>query len=586
MKVKTCPIAFMSYAQVDNKYTEGHLTVFRERLESAVRLQTGEHDFEIFQDKINLKFGDNWRRTIKESLDEAMFLMPIITPSFFNSQACRAEFESFLERERELQRDDLILPIYYVDCRWLNNETDRLRDSMAQVISSRQYADWRELRLEPFDSREVRKALAKLAAQIGFALERIRPDTEIKTNVSNEPEVRGLKQRPFDHGSIDIPYVEDQRRPVRPPVPKNEPPELVVDQTDRGHYTTITDAINAANPGDRVVVLPGTYEESIVIDKPLEIIGMGRREEIVVQASNQHTVSFKTTLGRVVNLTLRQIGGSSDWFAVHIAQGRLELKECDISSESSSCVAIQGGADPRVVNNRIHDGRASGVYVFADGRGTLEENEIFGNSLAGVSIRNGADPTVRKNSIHDCGREGIILQENAAGTIEDNRIYRNNFSGVEIRENSTALLRHNHVYDGKAGGVYVHKNANARLEDNHIFGNELAGVAIKTGANPTLHRNFIHDGKQSGVFVNDDGQGMIEDNDIFGNAYSGVEIKNGGKPTIRGNRIYKNRHLGVWIGDGGRGIIENNEFRENSKGAFYISTDCEPSVQCQGNVEK
>ena len=576
----------MSYAQVVNKYTEGHLTAFRERLESAVRLQTGEHDFEIFQDKIHLKLGDNWRRRIKESLDEAMFLIPIITPSFFKSQACRAELECFLERELELQRDDLILPIYYVDCRLLNNETDRLRDPLAQVIYSRQYADWRELRLEPLDSPEVRKALAKLGTQIGFALEHIHPETETKINVSTEPEFSGVKQHTFEHGSIDIPYVEDQRSPAREPVPKNEPPELVVDQTDRGHYRTITAAINAANPGDRVVVLPGTYEEAIVIDKPLEIIGMGRREEIVVQASGKNTVSFKTTLGRLVNLTLRQIGGGPDWFAVHIAQGRLELKECDISSESSSCVAIQGGADPRVVNNRIHDGRASGVYVFADGRGTLEENEISGNSLAGISIRNGADPTVRKNRIHDCGREGIIVQEDAAGTIEDNRIYGNTFSGVEIRENSTALLRHNHIYDGKAGGVYVHKNSQALLEYNHIFGNELAGVAIKTGANPTLHRNFIHDGKQSGVFVNDDGQGMIEDNDIFGNAYSGVEIKTGGSPTIRGNRIYKNCHLGVWIGDGGGGTIENNEFRENSKGTLYISADCEASVQRRGNVEK
>ena len=46
------PIAFMSYARLDDEYTEGYLTEFRERLERAVRLHTGKHDFEIFQDKI------------------------------------------------------------------------------------------------------------------------------------------------------------------------------------------------------------------------------------------------------------------------------------------------------------------------------------------------------------------------------------------------------------------------------------------------------------------------------------------------------------------------------------------------------
>lgn len=580
------PIAFMSYARLDDKYTEGHLTGFRERLEGAVRLHTGRNPFEIFQDKIHLRFGDNWKRRIKESLDEAMFFIPIITPRFFISDACREELGCFLERESELQRDNLIFPVYYVDTKLINDESARIKDPLAQAIASRQYADWRELRLEPLSSPEAIKAVDKLGKQIALAYDRLNPETETKTNVGTKPEDTGVKQHPFEQGSKDIPYIKDQRGPARAPVPKNEPPELVVDQTDRGHYRTIADAINAANPGDRIFVLPGIYEEAIVIDKPLEIIGRGRREEIIVQASGQNTVSFKTTLGRVVNLTLKQIGGGSDWFAVHIAQGRLELKECDISSESSSCVAIQGGADPRVVSNRIHDGRASGVYVFADGRGTLEGNEIFGNSLAGVSIRSGADSTVRDNRIHDCSREGIILQENASGTIEGNRIFGNTFSGVEIRENSTALLRHNHIYDGKAGGVYVHKNAQGLLEGNHIFGNALAGVAIKTGANPTLRRNFIHDGKQSGIFVNDDGQGTIEDNDIFGNAYSGIEIKTGGNPTIQGNRIYKNSHVAVWVGEGGRGVIENNEFRENLGGSSYISADCESEVHCRGNVEK
>ena len=577
-------IAFMSYARFDDECTEGYLTEFRERLERAVHLHTGKHDFEIFQDK-TLEFGDNWQRRIKESLHEAMFLIPIITPRFFSRKACREELECFLERERELQQDNLIFPVYYVDTALINDEATRSQDPLAQIIASRQYADWRELRLEPLSSPEAKKAVDKLGKQIALAPERINPKTETKTSVSAKPEDTGVKQHPFEQGSKDIPYIKDPGRPARAPVPKNEPPARVVDQT-RGEYRTITDAINAAKPGDRVFVLPGTYEEAIVIDKPLEIIGRGKREEIIVQVSGQNTLSFKTTLGRVVNLTLKQTGGGSDWFAVHIAQGRLELKECDISSESSSCVAIQGGADPRVVSNKIHDGRASGVYVFADGRGTLEGNEICRNSLAGVSIRSGADSIVRHNRIHDCSREGIILQENASGVIEDNRIFGNTFSGVEIRENSTALLRHNHIYDGNAGGVYVHTNAQALLEENHIFGNALAGVAIRFGANPTLRRNFIHDGKQSGIFVNDDGQGTIEDNDIFGNAYSGIEIKTGGNPTVRGNRIYKNSHVAVWVGEGGRGVIENNEFRKNLGGFAYISADCESKVHCRDNVEK
>ncbi|HMG73621.1 MAG TPA: right-handed parallel beta-helix repeat-containing protein [Pyrinomonadaceae bacterium] len=583
------PKAFMSYCQLDDKYEEGRLTEFRERLEAEIRIQTGK-DFTIFQDRVDIKPAENWRDRIKESLDEVLLLIPIITPSFFNSEACRAELEYFLKREKHLKRSDLVLPIYYVDCPVLNDQAQLAKDKPAQAIASHQCADWRELRFEPFSLPQVGRTLAQLAIQIGDALDRTFASKETAAkanlNVERQAQAQEITKSPQGLRSVDVPYAEDQQDIVRAPSPRNEPPTWVVDQTDRGHYRTITEAIKAADPGDRVVVLPGIYEEGIIIDKPLEIIGMGNRDKIVVQATGANTISFKTTLGRVVHLTLRQMGGGENWFGVEIAQGRLELEDCDISSQSSSCVAIQAGADPRIRLNLIHDGKASGVYVFDSGRGTIEDNEICRNMLAGVAIRNGGNPTVRRNRIYDCEREGIILYDNGQGTIEDNSIFGNTFSGVEIRGDSTPLLRHNRIYNGKAGGIYVQKNAQGMLEDNEIFGNALAGVAIQTGANPTLSRNSIHDGKQSGIFINENGQGIIEENDIFGNAYSGLEIKTGGNPTVRRNHINNNHHLALWIGEGGGGIVEDNDLRHNIQGSFYISPDCNSRVERRRNLEK
>lgn len=81
MVIKSGPIAFMSYVRLDDEYEEGRLTEFRKRLSAEVRLQTGR-DFPIFQDRIHIKLGENWKRRIKESLDEVFFLIPIITPAF------------------------------------------------------------------------------------------------------------------------------------------------------------------------------------------------------------------------------------------------------------------------------------------------------------------------------------------------------------------------------------------------------------------------------------------------------------------------------------------------------------------------
>lgn len=171
VKKDRSPLAFMSYARFVDEHDLGQLTKFRERLSGEVQVQTGEA-FPIFQDRKDIHWGQHWQERIDNSLDAVTFLIPILTPSFFKSPKCREELEKFLEREKALGRNDLILPIYYVDCPVLNDEEKRKKDKLAETIVNRQYADWRDLRFEPFTSPQVCKTLAIMAIQIRDTLEK------------------------------------------------------------------------------------------------------------------------------------------------------------------------------------------------------------------------------------------------------------------------------------------------------------------------------------------------------------------------------------------------------------------------------
>ena len=107
------PVAILSYVRLDDRYEDGRLSEFCNRLAREMRMQTGR-PFHIFQDRKDIGWGQQWQQRIEESLDAATFLIPIVTPVFFNSPACRAEFQRFLEREQKAGYDDLILPVYYV----------------------------------------------------------------------------------------------------------------------------------------------------------------------------------------------------------------------------------------------------------------------------------------------------------------------------------------------------------------------------------------------------------------------------------------------------------------------------------------
>ena len=97
---------FMSYARADDQHESGYISRLREWLVSEFRFQTGENLF-VFQDTEHIDIGERWKEVLENNLDQTTLLLVILTPSYLNSEACRAELKRFLDRERKLGRDDL-----------------------------------------------------------------------------------------------------------------------------------------------------------------------------------------------------------------------------------------------------------------------------------------------------------------------------------------------------------------------------------------------------------------------------------------------------------------------------------------------
>lgn len=157
------PAAFLSYVHSDDDHDRGRISRIRERLEGEIRMHTGA-PFQIFQDRNDLEWGQNWQSRIDDSLSEVSFLIRVITPSYFASPACRKEFEKFSERERDLGSDQLILPVYYLSADQIDETNNQ--DKIGVRLRSRQYSDWRHLRFFSLDSPEIAKHLADLASDV------------------------------------------------------------------------------------------------------------------------------------------------------------------------------------------------------------------------------------------------------------------------------------------------------------------------------------------------------------------------------------------------------------------------------------
>jgi hypothetical protein len=362
------------------------------------------------------------------------------------------------------------------------------------------------------------------------------------------------------------------------------PATFVVSKLGEGQFQSLADALSGAPTGARILVRPGRYKESVVLHKRVEIVGDGARSDIVLEGKDGACIEMRADYARVRGLTLcgRAGLGSRGHPAVSVPQGQLVLEDCDISSDSLACVAVQGSAaDPVVRHCRIHDSRSAGL-LFADrAEGLVEDCEIHGNANAGVEIREEAKPSVRRCKIFEGRQGGVLVHDRGKGVLEHCEISANTLAGVEIASGGDPTLRRCKICDGQYAGILVHGQGLGTVEDCDLLGNALSGVEVRD-ARPTVRRCKVLDGKSGGLLFSARAQGTVEDCDIAGHPLAGVTVRGGSAPTLRRCRVHGSRHAGMLFLEKSRGTAESCEVYGNDWAGVAVLHGAEPALKrCQ-----
>jgi F-box protein 11 len=299
-----------------------------------------------------------------------------------------------------------------------------------------------------------------------------------------------------------------------------------------GDYTTISDAIMAVPPGSCILVKSGHYKESLIIEKPLKIVGSGDFGESIIESLNSSCVLIKTDHAVVQGLTLVCGSKSVVDSAIYVIKGMPIIENCDISSESS-CVRICGSeTDASLIKCKIRNAKSYGIYV-NNGKGTVEYCDIFENTGTGVSIEREGKLTIKRSKICNGKSVGIFVYENGKNTVEDCDIFDNGDTGVAIADKGSPVIKRCKIHNGKNTGLGVDGSGKGTVEDCDIFDNGGVGVFIENEGNPAIKRCKIHNEKMAGIMVGGNGKGTVEDCDIFKNVGAGVVIAEEGNPVIK-----------------------------------------------------
>ena len=175
----------------------------------------------------------------------------------------------------------------------------------------------------------------------------------------------------------------------------------IVAQDGSGEYPTIGAALAAAGEGYTILVRPGTYDESLIIDRAVTIAGDTRRGPVVIQPTLGSAFTLAGSAATLADLTLRGPLGTVNILGGAPTLRGLHFEGVGLPSEVAPglpAISIMGGSSATLIGNTVTGG-AIGVSV-ADGTPTLEGNSLSGN-ISGLQVAPAGLPTLRGNTI--CG---------------------------------------------------------------------------------------------------------------------------------------------------------------------------------------
>jgi parallel beta-helix repeat protein len=176
-------------------------------------------------------------------------------------------------------------------------------------------------------------------------------------------------------------------------------------------FTSIQAAINRAFPGDTILVNSGTYEENLLLNKTINLIGVdsGGGAPIIDPANNGNAMEILKDGCRVEGFTLQNI---------ELLNGILVK-----SSENT-------------IGRNTFLNTAKGIYLQSAMKNTIYGNNITNSSQFGISLESSNDNLIEEN----------IVAKNSIGIELDkyslsNQIFRNNFDNPQnvISKSATSV---------------------------------------------------------------------------------------------------------------------------------------------------
>jgi len=258
-------------------------------------------------------------------------------------------------------------------------------------------------------------------------------------------------------------------------------------------YQKIQNAIDNASQNDTIYVFNGTYNESIVLDKTLRLMGENKNNTIINAGeiiTVNATIDIDAETAEICGFTIKNTlnGGSGistgednciihDNIITQVGTGLL-LGFCDycyvyentIIDNNVSGILLMECCDTHISRNLIENNNI-GIWTIGGMIGSKNKNNDFvlnrvkNNSVCGIGSFTGEENNYFLNDIENNGYFGVSIQDSKESIMIFNKIENNGNSPGELIEE-----------DGLPGGIFIKNSDNLAIRFNNIQNNAEFGL--------------------------------------------------------------------------------------------------------------
>lgn len=348
-----------------------------------------------------------------------------------------------------------------------------------------------------------------------------------------------------------------------------------------------------ANPGDQVIVGPGTYAEgnigparSGIPGHPMQFLadveGIDTGDlpgPVVIMPPNDgvQTTGFLLLGKHDVVIDGFTIVGAVD--------AGIQVRSAPDGSANSSEVTIR--------NTLVRSSAKRGIDISATGSIVVENDTAENNGSGGIVIQGCLSPSplcradtsspvvpvVSQNTVTMNGAEGISVSGATGATIVDNSVQDSGAAGIAVRGSSQVSALRNCVARSNGSGIQVGVSGETvgqdlSVEDNQVTGSAAAGInafmagAVEVRGNAVTHsgssglsvqsggssmtltasNNTIGMSGADGIFVAGCDTGIVQNNVVFSNGDTGITLRGAANTMLVNNLVYANSSDGLAVG--------------------------------------